>query len=462
MRKIFCVLGSFFVLSVLNCEPNKVFAKDSQSKTSNPDNVKVEVSESDLPVFSDLNSILQNEHVQQDVRYLQAKVLELLKNIGRSNPDSKGEDNILGTPADIDDASRRIKYLVSLESNLEQADSLERIRNILKLNKTGRDQVDAALNIIDSAQKADTFEKLKNLTFINKNIFSLIDKYENLENKVKETKSFANIKDIPGISEELLKDASNLKKSLDIIKNLSSAEKALNNSLINKKLKKEISDLLNLVFKLKKAKTIDQLRKISFVQKEAIDYVDNLENKNKKLQNEVADLTNERDDANKQVEVVTITAEKNRRFVSILVGTILRALIGFDYRNNSYNFAKLKELKVTDKTALIAASKTSFSHLGGTEEDLYKITNTLQEVLKIVLSDKNWMNQVDTLRKKLELANSICKKFNEDALIIKRNVNFALQIIDYVQQRKDRPPKDIIENFEEVASQKSSKEGNSD
>lgn len=452
MKKVFYVLCGFLILSSSG-NFNKILAENSQDKASEANAEEVKITKHDLADFPDLNSIFQSEYVQDNVKYLQAKVLELLKIIGRSNPDSKDSETIKGTSSDIDDAARRVNYLVSLETNVEQADSLERVRNILKLNEKGKEKVKEAIDIIQSSRDADSFKKLKALTFMNKNIPVLIDKYTNLENKVVAATSLDKLQDIPGIPKEIVKESNTLKATLNSVKKLVSVEQAVNSPVLNSTLKGEISNLINLEAKLKESKTVAQLKQIPTVPQVILKYIDNLEIKTKKQKENIAKLTTEKENAFKQVEVTEINAEKTRRFTSVLVGTILRALIGFDSRNSKYDFAKSKELKITDKTALIAASKNSFSHLGGTEEDLYKIVNTLQEILKLVLSDKNWMNHVDSIKKKLEAVNTLSKKFNEDANIIKRNVDFALQVVDHIIQRKDRPPKDTVETFEEIVAQ---------
>ena len=49
---------------------------------------------------------------------------------------------------------------------------------------------------------------------------------------------------------------------------------------------------------------------------------------------------------------------------------------------------------------------------------------------------------------KLEAIAILCKRFNNDANIIKVNIDHALNIISNLQEGAKRPPRDNVQNFD--------------
>ena len=454
MKKVFCMLFGVAFLS----SGYAVYAQDQGTNTQKKSFEEIKVEKEDLPEFVDINSICENEYVQDEVRELQYRVLQLLKTIGKSNPGAEDTaDQIKGNKEDIEQAKRRVDYLASLESNLEKSDTLERVKNLLGLNSSGKEEIQKALDLIEAVENADVFEKVRAIPRINKKINDVIDRYETLEKFVETADSIEKIKKIPGIGPKSLEEIEALEKQVAEIKSLSDVKNVVSNPSISKKLKDQISSLMNLESDLQNAGTFDKLKKIPGVKDEIISYVDSQINENKKLKEQLEQLNKEKGELTYHLDTITNDNEKERRFSTQLIGVILRALIGFDYRSAKYNFAKNKEHKIPDKTALVAASKNSFSHLGGTEEALCAITNGLQNILKVLISEKDWIKKAEPIKKRLEKISAHCKKLNDDADIIKLNVDHAVNIVSNLLEGAKRPPRDNVKNFDQVREQISDK-----
>ena len=443
------VLGVMFFMSGYD-----VMAESAEVKAPKSTKSEAEVTKEDFPKFNDLQSICDNEYVQDEVRILQRKILELLKTIGKASRKSEEDvEKIKGSLADIAEADGKIDYLASLESSLDKANTLERVKNILGLNLTGKEEVKKALDLIEAVEDADTFQKVRDIPRINRKINEVINKYESLEKIVNQADTLEKVKKIPDINSKAVSEIQRIEKELSKIEILSNADQLINNSLLSKKLKDQVADLLNLETSIKDADNFDKIKKLPNISQDFVKYVEAQLSENKKLKQQEADLQKKISDVNYRLETVTQESETERRFLTMLTAVILRALIGFDYRNKIFNFEKNKELKVAEKSAMIAASRNRFSHLGGTEKDLCVLTDGLQQILKVLVEDKNWTKKADRIKIKLEAISTLCKRFNGDADIIKVNVDHALNIVSALLQGSKRPPRDNVQNFDVLAEQ---------
>ena len=444
MKKVFSMLFSVIFLSGAFAENQEVVSIG-----------KEKIDKKDLPEFADIQSICENKYVQSEVIRLQSEVLKLLRTINNEKTDS---ETIRGNKKDIDQAKRRIDYLVSLESNLQKADTLERVKNMLGLNFSGKEEVQKALDLIRAVENADVLEKIRIIPRINQSIKGVIDKYETLEKMVKTADSIDKIKNIPGIDPKSLAQIQKLEEQVAEIKNLNDVKNVVNNAIINSDLKNQVASLINLEANFRNADTLDKLKRLPNVNKQIIEYIDSQISENQELNKMVEQLQKENNELVHRLEEVTTDNEKERRFSTRLIGAILRALIGFDYRNAVYDFEKSKDLGIIEKSALIAASKDKFSYFGGTERDVYTITNGLYDILKTLVSNKNWMRLAEPIKEKLEKIGILCKKkLNSDADIIKLNVDYAANIVSNLLEGAKRPPRDNVKNFESVEEQKAAK-----
>ncbi|MBO7641540.1 MAG: hypothetical protein J6S86_00040 [Alphaproteobacteria bacterium] len=444
MKKVLSMLFSMIFLSGAFAENQEVVSIG-----------KEKIDKKDLPEFADIQSICENKYVQDEVIRLQSEVLKLLRTINNEKTDS---ETIRGNKKDIDQAKRRIDYLVSLESNLQKADTLERVKNMLGLNFSGKEEVQKALDLIRAVENADVLEKIRIIPRINQSINGVIDKYETLEKMVKTADSIDKIKNIPGIDPKSLAQIQKLEEQVAEIKNLNDVKNVVNNAIINSDLKNQVASLINLEANFRNADTLDKLKRLPNVNKQIIEYIDSQISENQELNKMVGQLQKENNELVHRLEEVTTDNEKERRFLTRLIGAILRALIGFDYRNAVYDFEKSKDLGIIEKSALIAASKDKFSYFGGTERDVYTITNGLYDILKTLVSNKNWMRLAEPIKEKLEKIGILCKKkLNSDADIIKLNVDYAANIVSNLLEGAKRPPRDNVKNFELVEEQKSAR-----
>jgi len=454
MKKVFC-----FVFGFMFCmQGYDVVAKSDEAKTQKSVKSEADIIKEDLPKLNDIQSICDNEYVQDEVRLLQKKILDLLRTVAKASLKSDEDiKKIKGSIKDINDADRKVDYLASLESSLDSANTLERVKNVLGLNLSGKEEVRKALELIESVEQADTFQKVRNIPRINKDINKVIDKYETLEKIVNQADTLDRVKNIPDINAKAVKEIQRIEKALSEIEAIVDANGLINNPAINSKLKDQVTSLLSLEDKFKSADTFSKVKELPDVSHEFIKYVESQIAENQKLKQQVKNLQKNVSDVSYNLETVSRETETERRFATMLTGVILRALIGFDYRNNVFNFEKNKKLKVAEKSAMIAASKNSFSHLGGTEEDLCRITDGLQQILKTLVSDKDWIRKADRIKKKLEAISVLCKRFNNDADIIKANVDHAMNIISNLLEGAKRPPRDNVQNFDVLAEQASKK-----
>lgn len=446
MKKLCCTLSSVLFLFT----NSNVIAKDLAIDDQQPNNEEITIEEKDLPKFNDIYSIIENENVQNDVRSLLHKILILLKSLDKY-ADPQNPDKIKGSIQDIAQSQRRIDYLISLESNLKKANSLERIKNLLGLDLSGKREIEKVLSLINFIEKADNFQKIRKIPRINKKINSVIDEYENLEKAVKEANSIQKLQSIPNINLESIKEIQALKDQLSEIEAIYSIESLENNPYISRELKDQINNLLEIKSKLVEADTLEKVKALPYISQDVIRYIDSEIADNQKLKQQITQLQKEKNESDYRFKVTTDEAEKNRRFSTMLACVILRALIGFDYRNRTYDIEKNKKLKVAEKSALLAASKNSISHLGGKEEHLYAITNGLHQILKVLLSTENWVKKIIPIKMKLEAIAILCKKFNNDANMIRVNIDHALNIISNLQEGAKRPPRDNVQNFDAIA-----------
>jgi len=440
MKKVFCMLCSMMFFAGAFAENQEVTSAEEET-----------INKNDLPKFIDIQSICENKYVQEEVRNLQTKILRLLRAFHNEKIDS---GTVRGTEKDIDYAKRRFDYLASLESNLGKADTLERVKNILGLNLSGKEEVQKALNIIKAVEDADVFEKVRTIPRVNQKINDVIDRYESLEKMVKTADSIEKIKNIPDIDPRSLAEIQKLENQVAEVKSLDDVKNIRNNSVISDSLKDQVTSLINLESDFQNANTFDKLKQLPNVNKQFIEYIDSQIAENRKLKQKLDQLQRERVDIGRQLDEVTNDFEKERKYTTQLIGIILRALIGFDYRNATYDFEKSKKLKIVEKTAIVAASKDKISYLGGTEKDLYTIINGLQNILKILISKKNWIKYAGQIEEKLEKINFLCKaKLNSDADIIRLNVDQAVSLVSNLLEGAKRPPRDNVKNFEAVEKQ---------
>ncbi len=448
MKKVCSVLFSIVFLSA----SHDVLAQNEDSSKKNKEEIKIE--KKDIPTFADINSIYENENVQDEVRELQYRILQLLRTIGKSNPNEKKDaDQIKGNKHDIDQAKRRVDYLASLESNLEKANTLDRVKNLLSLNSSGKEEVQKAKDLIEAVEDADAFEKVRAIPRINKKINNVIDKYETLEKIIETTDSVDKIKNIPGIDPKSLEEIQLLEKRVEDINSLSDIQNVINSSALNKKLKDQVAKLMNLETDVQNADNFEKLKKLPGVNEQIIAYINSQIEENEQLKQQLKKLEKEKNETNDNLNESIENSEKERRFSTRLIGVILRALIGFDYRSKRYDFTKNKDLKIADKSVLVAAYKNSFSYLGGTEKDLCTITNGLQYILQVLISEKNWIKKAAPIKDKLEKINILCKKLNSDAEMIKLNVDHALTLISNLLDGAKRPLRDNVKNFDQTELQ---------
>lgn len=444
MKKVYSMLLSVIFLFGAFAENQEVVSTGEEK-----------VDKKDLPEFVDIQSICENKYVQNEVIRLQSEVLKLLRTINNEEVDSEA---IRGNKKDIDQAKRRIDYLVSLESNLQKADTLERVKNMLGLNFSGKEEVQKALDLIKAVENADVFEKIRAIPRINQSINGVIDKYETLEKMVKAADSIEKIKEIPGIDPKSLAQIQELEDRVMEIKNLNDVKDVANNSIMNNDLKNQVASLIDLETDFRNADTLDKLKRIPNANKQIIEYIDSQISENQEFNKMVGQLQKENNELIRRLEEVTTDNEKERRFSTRLIGAILRALIGFDYRSTVYDFEKSKDLGIIEKSALIAASKDKFSYFGGTERDVYTITNGLHDILRVLISNKNWTRLAEPIKDKLEKIGILCKKkLNSNADIIKLNVDYATNIVSNLLEGAKRPPRDNVKNFESIEEQKSAR-----
>jgi len=443
MKKLCYVLFGVAFLTV----NQDILAKDAVADT--PQESKIELNKKDLPSFVDLYSIMSNKYVQDGVRVLQFNLLKLLRSIGLTTSDKEKVKEIRGNKKDIDQAKRRIDYLTSLESSLENANTLERVKNVLGLNLKGKESVKHALSVIKAVRETDSLQKVSSIPEINENVSTEIEEYEAFKNVIKNADSIEKLKEIPGINPESIKEIQDLENRTEKFEAVEDIKDIISSPVINAKVKEQVSDLLEMETKVKEANTLDQVRQIPNISAEFLASVDNQKKEIENQKNQIKKFKKNEVNLKYRIENAVNDSEKERRFCNSLINVILRALIGFDSRNKSYNFAQSKEKKVINGTALVAASKNVISHMGGKEEDLFAIINGLQNVLKILLTNKEWTKEIESIRKQLEDINNICKKFNDDAEIIKANVDYAVDIASSFANGARRPPRDNVKNFDD-------------
>lgn len=444
MKKLCYVL---FGVAFLTFNQN-VSAKDIAVDT--PPNVKGEIKlgEKDFPSFIDVYSIMENKFVQDGVRVLQYNLWKLLRSIGLTTSEKDKVDKIRGNRKDISEAKRRVDYLTSLESSLENANTLERVKNVLGLNLQGKESVKHALSIIRAVREADSLQRVCEIPEINENVSAAVEEYELFRKTLQNADSIEKLKNVPGLNSKAVKEIQKMENRTEKFEALNDATDIVNSSVIGEKIKEQVSGLLEMEAQLKKADTLDKLRMVPNISSEFLAYVDGRLAENQKQKNQIKEHKKTEANLNYRLENAINDAEKERRFCNSLVCAILRALIGFDYRNKIYDFAQSKEKKIINGTALIAASKNSISHMGGKEEDLFAITNGLQNVLSTLLTNKEWPKEIELIKKQLEGISTICKKLNNDAKIIKVNVEYAVDIASSFANGARRPPRDNIENFD--------------
>ena len=425
-----------------------VFAKNLSVDTPQKAK-KVKLEKKDLPSFFDIYSIMENKYVQDGVRVLQYNLLKLLRSIGLTTSEKEKVEKIRGNKKDIDEAKRRIDYLASLEMSLENANTLERVKNVLGLNLKGKEAVKHALSVIRSVRDADSLQKVRDIPEINENVSTEIDEYELLKKIMKEADSVEKLKNIPGINPKSIEKIREMEGQSAKIESLNDVKDISNSPVIDARVKDQISALLEMEIQLKKADSLDKLKVVPNVNSKIISYIDGQITENKKLKDQIKDHKKTEANLNYRLENALSDSEKERRFFNSLVSAILRALIGFDYRSRKSDFARSKEKKIVNGTALVAAARNSISHLGGKEEDLFAITNGLQDVLRTLLTNKEWVKEIESIKKQLENISVICNKFNNDAEIMKLNVNYAVDVASSLLGGSRRPPRDTIKNFDD-------------
>lgn len=421
MKKVFCVL---FVLFALNCRgANKEL-----------------IDQGYIPDFLTIKSIASNENVQDNVRLLMFKILELLDVISKS-------EKIEGSLKDIEKAKRRINYLNSVLVSVEEAKNLDKIGRMPWLNKEGMADVQKAIEIIDAVKSADSPNKIKQIPEINEKINDIVNECENLKKSVEQANTLEAVKKIPGLNSEGIKDIQKQEDELTAIRSLTKSEDVQNNPTINSQLKTQISNLMAQNKAVRNANNVDKLYAIPGLNKKVIDFLSKEFEKYGKLWSAYKQLSEKYTVLEEKSNSIADDQEKSRRFLTRLLGALMRALIGFDYRSTSFDFAKSKKMKTIDKSAMVAASKISLSHMGGKEEDLYAIINEIQNIMKILINDKNWTIQAPLIKENLDKIKKISDTFNDDANLIKFNVGYAIDIVDNLINGAKRPPRDNVQNF---------------
>ena len=96
---------------------------------------------------------------------------------------------------------------------------------------------------------------------------------------------------------------------------------------------------------------------------------------------------------------------------------------------------------------IISSTKETLSYLGGSSENLYIIANNIQNVLQILFTSIEWETRIDEIEKILLDINDKIKAFNEEANLIKFNIQYALEILYAFKKNASRPPRDNVQNF---------------
>lgn len=434
MKKVFCILSGmfFFQNAVADGENN-----NTADSSTTSDRI---LNQEDLPSFVDLVSIIENPYVQDNVRLLLYQVLELIRTASKTSM-------ARGSQQDINDAKRRIGYLTSLEIGLEEAQSLDKVKRLLGLNRNGLEDIKRVETIVEAVHNTNELSKIGNIPEINVMVLQSVNDYENLKQQVQQATSVQAIKEIPYISSKGIAAIENLEQLSNTLLQMKDINQLLADNNIGEELKSKISELVQVVQELKQANSLSKLAQVKYVNNALIYKTREELTRYARLKKQHTNLLREKSATDLQLKSIIEDNAKLQKFHTRLIAVLLRALTGFDYRASTFNFAEAKSAKIPDKAAITVASKTSFSHLGGSEEDLYAITDGIQSVLKILLTEAQWINHIQVIRAQLNKLKTISEKLNDDGALIKLNINYALDIVESLGNGARHPTRDNVQNF---------------
>ncbi len=415
-----------------------------------------EVDKGYLPAFHDIKSIVINKHVQDDVRVMCSNLLNMISEI-LQNPQKKG------SLPDISEARRDIGYLLSLRTALEQATTLKRISMLLSLNKTGKQSIQNVLNLLNQLRQVTSLSQLQSILAqsyqisdisvngesvapVSEELLKLLSSYEQLKTDRDNAKSYGDICHIFEGNVDATKTLSELKSASENLKTLgdmTTADELIENEIINVSLKQQINTLIDNINAIKEITELEKFYKLQIINPSLIEEIKNKEVSIEKQELEIEKLQQEVKEVNLKLSKMEDIKERDSRFGRQLIAVIIRALIGFDYRSKEINSQKEKN----NKSALLVSIKESLSYLGGNASKLYAITDDLERVLQILLRNKQWTNDINEIEKILYRIQNELKKFNEEAGLIKLNVEYALEIIDAYKKKSSKTPRDNVQNF---------------
>lgn len=430
----------FSILSVVLFFQNAAAVSDNNGTANSSTTDSRILNQEDLPSFLDLMSIIENPYVQDNVRLLLYQVLELIRTASKT-PTARGSKQ------DINDTKRRVGYLSSLEISLEEAQNLDKIKRLLGLNKDGLADIKRVEAIAEAVHNADELSKIGSIPEINVQALQTVNEYENLKQKVQQASTIQAIKEIPYMNSTGVKDIEVLEQLSNKLEQMKDIDQLLADSSISQELKAKISELVGVVQELKQSNSLSKLSQVPYVNNALILKTREELTRYARLKKENAALRREKSAVDLQLKSIEEDNAKLQKFHTRLISVLLRALIGFDYRASSFNFAEAKGLKIPDRAAIMAASKTSFSHLGGSEEDLYLITNGIQSILKILLTEARWIDHLKVIKSQLDKIKTVSDKLNDDGALIKLNIIYAADIVESLSNGARHPTRDNVQNF---------------
>ncbi len=415
------------------------------------------IDKSYLPSFPDLKSIADNNNVQDGVRYICANILSIIK-------ETLQNKNLSGTNEDIKRFKNTIGYLMALQIALEQADTLNKIYMLLSLNKEGKRALEQIQELLQKLRATSNTNDLRNLLakswpvsnieisksvspLITSNLLKILDRKEQLYKDWQNTKNLDSIlsiyKDNLQITQELLL----LKQSNDDLnqfQQIKSFDEFQKSKFVNMELKNYLLKLDESTKSIKNTKKLKDLMQLPIINSNIIKEINEKDLHIEKLIKENENIEKSKKELKQSLEETVDTEKRNHRFSNQLIAVLIRALCGFDYRCKKFDFSKDK---ATNKSVLISSTKETLSYLGGSSENLYIIANNIQNVLQILFTSIEWETRIDEIEKILLDINDKIKAFNEEANLIKFNIQYALEILYAFKKNATRPPRDNVQNF---------------
>ncbi|MBE6447067.1 MAG: hypothetical protein E7015_01090 [Alphaproteobacteria bacterium] len=414
-----------------------------------------------IPQYSSIQSIVEDESVQDSVRHLLNLALSVFK-------ESLPNKNVSGSLKDIQELSKNIKYLQTLKINLDQADNLRRLLLLIGIHQNAKQELSDVVEWASQIRKATDILSLlkvlstpvpvslvangenkgKTISLLNEKIVSEIHRLQDRDKLVESASSLSEIrevwKDYPAIQEKFDAIQEN-EKQLQQFKNIASIQDLENSNLVNSSLIQDVQKIQAELNKIKNASSWEDVILSQLLNPSLIENLQNLRSDNDKLEAEKRELIDRLNKSEKQIEVQADAYKRNIRFLTLLLAVINRMLTGFDYRSKNIDFAKEKE---SNKSVTFAAQKTGLSYLGGNPETLYGIANDLNKMEQILIVEYEWINKVDELLKFAESIQERLKAFNADAEFLKVNASFLIDVLTSAKNFEvTKPPRDNVANF---------------